>query len=99
MVSVQVTYAAPLHFLSSDHWMQIHTGLSAQLPLRDLQWKPPSRTSVRTIQELDIKLVALDSLRDEVTSQIPTTLLERPLLNIYVVACDVRQGRILPDPC
>ena len=34
-------------------------------------------------------LVALDSLRDELTSQVPLTLLEKPLLNLYIVTCEV----------
>lgn len=89
MQRAQVTYAASLHFLSSDQWSQILSALSSQLPLRGLHWKPASRLSIRTIQELDVNLVALDTLRDEGTSQVPLTLLEKPLLNIYVVTCEV----------
>ncbi|THH18490.1 hypothetical protein EW146_g2511 [Bondarzewia mesenterica] len=83
-----VTYAAPLSFLSSDHWQQIQIGLASHLPLRNLHWKPATRPSIRTIQELELKLVALDSVRDELTSQVPSTLLEKPLLNLYVVICE-----------
>lgn len=93
---VQVTYAAPLIFLQSDHWTQIRSALQTQLPLRNLHWKSATRSSIRTIQELDINLVALDAVRDEVTSQIPLTLLERPFLNIYVVACEVCWLATLP---
>ena len=89
MTGVKVTFAAPTHFLSSDHWSQIRTGLSSQLPLRDIQWSPPSRASSRNIPTLDVKLVALDSVREETASQVPVYVLERPLLNVYVVACDV----------
>ena len=84
-----VTYAASLQFLSSDFWTQILTGLTTQLPLRDLHWSSKSRLSTRTIKELDIDLVSLETWREEGTSQIPLTVLERPLLNVYIVTCDV----------
>ncbi|EIM89936.1 uncharacterized protein STEHIDRAFT_92528 [Stereum hirsutum FP-91666 SS1] len=85
---VIVTYASAPSFLSSDHWQQIHSALIAQLPLRNIHWKPATKTSVRTIQELSIRLASLESVRDEHTSQIPSTLLEKPLLNIYIVLCE-----------
>ncbi|ETW85992.1 hypothetical protein HETIRDRAFT_309755 [Heterobasidion irregulare TC 32-1] len=83
-----ITYSASLSFLSSDYWQHLQNGLSSQLPLRNLHWKPVSRPSIRTIQELEVELVALDSVRDEHTSQVPSTLLEKPLLNLYVVTCE-----------
>ena len=85
---VTVTYAAPLIFLSSDQWTHIHRAIAAHLPLRNLHWKTPSRPSIRTIQELDVSLVAFETLRDEHTSQVPTSLLDRPLVNVYVVTCE-----------
>ncbi|KAJ7098036.1 trafficking protein particle complex subunit 10 [Mycena belliarum] len=85
---VLVSYSGAQVFLSSGSWDQIHTALLAQLPLRNIHWKSPSRPSIRTIQELDISLVPLESLRDEHTSQIPATLLEKPFLNIYIVTCE-----------
>ncbi|KAJ7156089.1 trafficking protein particle complex subunit 10 [Mycena crocata] len=85
---VLVSYSGTQAFLSSDNWDQIHTALVAQLPLRNIHWKSPSRPSIRTIQELDISLVPLESLRDEHTSQIPATLLEKPFLNVYIVTCE-----------
>ncbi len=87
---VVVTYSAPQPFLSSDQWIQLHDALSAQLPLRNIHWKPPMRPSIRTIQELEVQLVPLNTVRDENTSQVPYSLLERPLLNIFVVTCEVR---------
>ncbi|KAI0957407.1 hypothetical protein AcW1_005812 [Taiwanofungus camphoratus] len=83
-----VTYAASPVFLSTDQWKQVHAALLAQLPLRTLHWKSTSRPTIRTVQELDVNLVTLETLRDEHTSQIPQTLLEKPLLNIYFVACE-----------
>ncbi|KAI0831480.1 trafficking protein particle complex subunit 10 [Trametes gibbosa] len=85
---VVITYAAPLVFLSTDHWKQIHASLVSQLPLRNLHWKSPSRP-IRTIQELDVKLVPLETLReDQTASQIPQTVLGKPLLNIYIFICE-----------
>ncbi|KAJ6547447.1 trafficking protein particle complex subunit 10 [Mycena capillaripes] len=85
---VLVSYSGAQAFLSSGSWDQIHTALLAQLPLRNIHWKSPSRPSIRTIQELDISLVPIESLRDEHTSQIPATLLEKPFLNMYIVTCE-----------
>lgn len=87
--NVLVTYAAPQSFQLSDNWKQIQSALRSQLPLRNIHWKFASRPSIRTIQELDIDLVPLDSIRGENTSQIPVTLLEKPLLNIYITTCEV----------
>jgi hypothetical protein len=86
---VLVSYSAPQSILSSAKWQQVRAALTAQLPLRNIHWKSASRTSIRTIQELDVSLVHLDTVRDEYT-QVPVTLLEKPLLNIYIVVCQVR---------
>ncbi|KAF9466293.1 trafficking protein particle complex subunit 10 [Collybia nuda] len=83
---VLVSYSAPQTILSSAKWQQVRAALTAQLPLRNIHWKSASRTTIRTIQELDVSLVPLDTIRDEHT-QIPVTLLEKPLLNIYIVVC------------
>ena len=41
-------------------------------------------------QELDIRFVPLETLReDQTASQIPQSVLEKPLLNIYVFICEV----------
>ncbi|TFY76964.1 hypothetical protein EWM64_g7048 [Hericium alpestre] len=85
---VLVTYASSQSFLSSDQWRHVHNALLSHFPLRSIHWKPLSRPSVRTIQELDVKLVPFDSIRDEHTSQVPSTLLEKPLLNLYIVHCE-----------
>ncbi|KAH9005086.1 hypothetical protein EDB86DRAFT_3061943 [Lactarius hatsudake] len=85
---VVVTYSAPQPFLSSDQWKQIYTALLEQLPLRNIHWKPQTRPSIRTIQELEVQLVPLDTVPDEHTSQVPYSLVERPLVNIYAVTCE-----------
>ena len=87
---VTITYTAPPSFLSTDQWKQVHAALQSQLPLRNLHWKSASRPTIRTIQELHVNLVAVDALRDEHTSQVPQTILEKPLLNAYIVVCEVR---------
>ena len=87
---VTITYSGPVLFLSTDHWNQIYTSLQSQLPLRNLHWKSTSRNALRTIQELDIKLVALETLREDHTaSQVPQSVLENPLLHLYIFICDV----------
>ncbi|KAJ7582878.1 trafficking protein particle complex subunit 10 [Mycena floridula] len=85
---VVVSYSASPAFISSANWTEIYNALQSQLPLRNIHWKPASRSSIRTIQELDVNLLQLDKIRDEHTSQIPVTLLEKPLLNIYIVNCE-----------
>lgn len=96
---VLVTFAAPAPPpQSSDSCKQVIAALRSQLPLRSIHWKSASRPSIRTIQELEVTLVALDSLRDELTSQVPLTLLEKPLLNLCVVACEV-SGIVFRPSC
>ncbi|CAA7265369.1 unnamed protein product [Cyclocybe aegerita] len=85
---VLISYAAPPIFLASPNWNKVHATLLAQLPLRNLHWKSASKASVRTIQELDVTLVSLDSLRDETTSQIPVTLLEKPMMHLFILHCE-----------
>jgi hypothetical protein len=86
---VILTYASSPNYLASDNWKQTYAALLAQLPLRNIHWKSSTRPVLRTIQELDIALVPLEGFRDDHTSQIPSTLLEKPFLNIYVTACEV----------
>ncbi|KAH8106751.1 trafficking protein particle complex subunit 10 [Cristinia sonorae] len=83
-----ITYTAPHTFLATEHWKQVYAALLSQLPLRNLHWKSASRPNIRTIQELDVNLVPAEGRRDEHTSQIPQTVLEKPLLNAYIVVCD-----------
>ncbi|KAI6036383.1 trafficking protein particle complex subunit 10 [Pisolithus microcarpus] len=78
---VLVTYVAAQSFQSSGSWTHFLAALRSLLPLRNLHWKPASRTR-------HVSLVPLDSLRDEHTSQVPVTLLEKPLLNLYVLSCE-----------
>ncbi|EKM83061.1 hypothetical protein AGABI1DRAFT_118454 [Agaricus bisporus var. burnettii JB137-S8] len=85
---VIVTYTTASSLLSTETWKQIHAALKVQFPLRNIHWKPASGSSILTIQELDVKLVPFENVRDEHASQIPMTLLEKPLLHIYVVACE-----------
>lgn len=84
-----VSYTTASSFLLTGAWKQIQGALKAQFPLRNIHWKPASRPNILTIQELDVKLVPFESVRDEHVSQIPMTLLEKPLLHIYVVTCEV----------
>ncbi|CCL99344.1 uncharacterized protein FIBRA_01362 [Fibroporia radiculosa] len=85
---VIVTYASAPGFLATDHWKQAYAALLCQFPLHSLHWKSTARNAIQNIQELDVKLVPLDSLRDTHTSQIPRTLLEKPLLNLFLAVCE-----------
>ncbi|KAF8968386.1 trafficking protein particle complex subunit 10 [Flammula alnicola] len=85
---VLVSYTAPPTFLASPNWNKVYGTILGQFPLRNIHWKSHSRASVKTIQELDVTLLPFDSLRDEHTSQVPGTLLEKPLLHVYIVHCE-----------
>ena len=84
---VLVSYSAPPVFLASPNWSKVYAALVAQLPLRNIHRK--LKQSVKTIQELSVTLVALDAVSEEPTSQVPSTLLEKPLLHIYILHCEV----------
>ncbi|CED85218.1 Putative transmembrane protein [Phaffia rhodozyma] len=56
-----VTYASPPSFLTSPEWANIRQALrETHLPLRNLHWKPASRPSLRTIQQVEIDLRPLE---------------------------------------
>jgi hypothetical protein len=84
-----VTYTTASSFLPTGAWNKIQATLKAQFPLRNIHWKPSSGSSLLTIQELDVRLIPFENVRDEHASQIPVTLLVKPLLHIYVVTCEV----------
>lgn len=45
---------------------------------------------MRSIQELDVKLVPFETLKeDQAASQVPQTVLEKPLLHLYIFTCEV----------
>ena len=86
---VLISCTAPPTFVATPNWQKVQSTILAQLPLRNIHWKSASRSFVRTIQELDVTLVPFESLRDEHVSQVPTTLLEKPLLHLYILHCEV----------
>ena len=85
-----ITLAGPPQLTPTEQWAQIWSGFSAQFPLRNLHWKPGTRTSIRTIQTLDVNIVALQSVKEEGAWQIPSSLLDKPLLNVFAVTCEAR---------
>lgn len=104
MPPTTITYTlhpTPSHSSSSSSVLHnAVAGIQAHLPLRNLHWKSSSRTSLRTIQEIDIDLVDLGeatSLRDKNTS-----VLDSPLVNMCLVVCEVRrhvvQGAMTIEP-
>ena len=86
---VVISYAAPPTFLANPNWNKVRSNILSLLPLRNLHWKPASRPSIRTIQELNASFVPFESLSDDPTSQIPGTLLEKPLLHLFILHCEV----------
>ena len=86
---VIISYAAPPTFLASPNWSKVYSTILSLIPLRNLHWKPASRPSIRTIQELNVSLVPFENFPDEVASQFPGTLLEKPLLHLFILHCEV----------
>ena len=93
---VLVSYSVSPTFIASQNWNKVYAALVAQLPLRNIHRKSPSKQSVKTIQELDVTLVSLDTVSEEPTSQVPSTLLEKPLLHIFILHCEVIQLLFIP---
>lgn len=91
--AVVSTYSASPSFLSSPDWASIRTAVRSHLPLRNLHWKPASRPSLRTIQSVDVEFRALEmGVNRGEDSERPGpggSFLEKPLLNIYFVTCEV----------
>nr|XP_019048846.1 hypothetical protein I302_02625 [Kwoniella bestiolae CBS 10118]OCF27776.1 hypothetical protein I302_02625 [Kwoniella bestiolae CBS 10118] len=81
---------------NNNYLQQVHTlaieGIKRHLPLRNLHWKSSTRTSLRTIQEVDIQLCELS----EVGSSSATAglaaggngVLDMPLVNLCLVVCE-----------
>jgi len=88
MAPVTITYTsnpAPSKLIN-----QAIKSLKDQLPLRNLHWKPTTRTSLRTIQELNVELVELGDVPTSGRSALGSVL-EQPLVNLCMVVCEVGQ--------
>ncbi|KZO96846.1 hypothetical protein CALVIDRAFT_563489 [Calocera viscosa TUFC12733] len=83
-----LTYTAPPALISQTSFPHLLTAFRLHLPLHNLHWKSASHATLRTVQELQIDLLPLEEVRDEQASQVPVSLLERPLGNLYFVQCD-----------
>ncbi|KZT57215.1 hypothetical protein CALCODRAFT_555435 [Calocera cornea HHB12733] len=83
-----LTYTAPPALSSQPQFPHLLTALRHHLPLHNLHWKSAAHATLRTVQELHIDLVPLEGVRDEQASQVPVSLLERPLGNLFFVQCD-----------
>jgi len=86
MAPVTITYTS--HPAPSQPINQAIKALRDQLPLRNLHWKPTTRTSLRTIQELDVELVELGDVPTGGRSGLGSVL-EQPLVNLCMVVCEV----------
>ncbi|WWD09044.1 hypothetical protein V865_007164 [Kwoniella europaea PYCC6329] len=80
---------------NNNYLQQIHNlaieGIKRHLPLRNLHWKSSTRTSLRTIQEVDIQLCELS----EVSSSLVgaggaggSSVLDSALVNLCLVVCE-----------
>lgn len=67
-------------------------GIRAHFPLTNLHWKPTSRTSIRTIQSVDVDLVELGEV-GTLGKEVAGSVLEWPLVNICFVSCEVSLGQ------
>ncbi|KAG2020812.1 hypothetical protein CC2G_006114 [Coprinopsis cinerea AmutBmut pab1-1] len=86
---VLVSYSAPKNLLGSQKWNIFFESMVSQFPLQNVHWRSSFRNqTLRTIPSLNVKFVALDSVRDELASQIPTTVLEKPIIHLFVVHCE-----------
>jgi hypothetical protein len=65
-------------------------GMMAQLPLRNLHWKSPTRTALRTIQEVAVQLMELGEMGP--AREVGGSVLEGALVNLCFIACDVSFG-------
>ncbi|KAG8969021.1 hypothetical protein FRC03_004988 [Tulasnella sp. 419] len=87
-IGVKATYTGPPLFLASGQCQHVLSSLKDHLPLRSLHWKSTSRTAIRSIQELPVEFVLLDTVKDERSYQMASKILEKPLVNIYFVTCE-----------
>src|ERR1700733_6080277 len=83
----KVTLCGTPSLVEGDQWATFASALEECLPLRSLHWKSSSRPSIRTIQELNIALLPQKNFRSGPGPRV--MILDSPLLNIYVVSCDV----------
>ncbi|ORX34725.1 trafficking protein particle complex subunit 10 [Kockovaella imperatae] len=83
--SVIITYTT--HPPSSPLLASAIKGIRAQLPLRNLHWKPSTRTSIRTIQELDVRFIELGEA-GSLGKEPGGSVLESPLVHLCLVACE-----------
>lgn len=69
-------------------WSLVQGDFTAHLPLRNLHWKSATRP-LRSIQSLDVEMRQYQPSIEEQPHQIPTSLLEKPFLNMMLVQCEV----------
>lgn len=94
---ITVTYTLhPTSGPQREHLLDALTGVQAQLPLRNLHWKPSTRTALRTIQEVNVRLTDLGELGPQ--REVGGSVMDGALVNLCLVACDVSQSnRALPS--
>nr|XP_018266801.1 uncharacterized protein I303_00779 [Kwoniella dejecticola CBS 10117]OBR88959.1 hypothetical protein I303_00779 [Kwoniella dejecticola CBS 10117] len=65
-------------------------GIKQHLPLRNLHWKSSTRTSLRTIQEVDVELLELGEISSTKHNQFGSegSVLDNPLVNLCLIVCE-----------
>lgn len=69
-------------------------GVNAQFPLRNLHWKSSTRPTLRTMQEVDVRLVDLKDVPPG-KETVAGSVLESPLVHVCFVCCDVSYSAAL----
>jgi hypothetical protein len=91
---ITVTYTLhPTTGPQREHLLDALTGIQAQLPLRNLHWKSSTRTALRTIQEVNVRLTDLGELGSQ--REVGGSVMDGALVNICLVACDVSISLLL----
>lgn len=85
---VLVSHAAPKDFQGTPNWSKVCSSITSRLPLRNVTLRSP-RNATTPVADLPVSLVPLESVREESVSQIPGSVLEKPLLHLYILYCQV----------
>lgn len=84
----EVRVAYTLYPAGSGDLQAALEGVNAQFPLRNLHWKSSSRPTLRTMQEVDVRLVDLKDVPPG-KETVAGSVLEAPLVHVCFVCCDV----------
>ncbi|WWC85913.1 uncharacterized protein L201_000783 [Kwoniella dendrophila CBS 6074] len=86
----------PNHSQSNQILLLAIQGIKKHLPLRNLHWKSSTRTSLKTIQEVEVNLIELgesstnpsNNPNNHFSSSDGLSVLDNPLVNLCLVVCE-----------